>query len=76
VPDLDGPRGRVRGSVPAVSRTARQVVALLGFLFYSGGLIAFVEAPDRWSRVIAALVTFAGLVAAGKARWGMPMPGD
>ena len=60
--DGDGDGGHVRGSVPAVSRSARGVTALVGFVLYSAGL--------------AALVLFGGLMLAGWARWGMPMPGD
>jgi hypothetical protein len=48
----------------------------VGFVAYSAGLVAFVEVPSGWPRIVAALVLFGGLMLAGWARWGMPMPGD
>lgn len=59
-----------------MSRSARGVIALVGFVIYSGGLVAFVEVASGWPRIVAALVLFGGLMLAGWARWGMPMPGD
>jgi len=46
------------------------VIALIGFAVYSGGLVFFVEAHG-WPRLLAALVAFGGLMAAGWARWGI-----
>lgn len=57
--------------MPAVSHRARQAVALLGFVTYSGGLVAFVEASTTGTRLVAALIGTGGLMAAGWVRWGM-----
>jgi hypothetical protein len=64
----------LRGQVPPVSRTARQVAELFGFVAYSGGLVAFVEASLGWPRWVAALVMFAGLILMGWGRWGTSRP--
>jgi hypothetical protein len=57
--------------VPAVSRAVREIVGLIGFVVYSGGLVAFVNGPSGWPRLVAALVGGAGILVAVRAWRGM-----
>ncbi len=59
-----------------MSRNARDAVGLLGFVVYSGALVAFVDGPGGWPRLVAALVGGAGILAAVNAWRGNSRPGE
>lgn len=54
-----------------MSRNVREAVGLIGFVVYSGALVAFVDGPSGWPRVLAALVGGTGILAAVNAWRGI-----
>ncbi len=59
-----------------MSDMGRQVAELVGFVTYSGGLVAFVESSPGWPRWLAAFVMMAGVVLMGQTLWVRSKPGN